>query len=76
MDQLAFWAGLTGMELIKAAPFGPVLRELLVPDGVGEPLSLLRFYALHIALLPLALLFLSSLHFYRIRKNKGVLPFL
>lgn len=76
MDQLAFWAGQTGMELIKAVPFGIVLRELLVPDGVGEPLSLLRFYALHIALLPLALLLLSSLHFYRIRKNKGVLPYL
>ena len=76
MDQLAFWAGQTGMELIKAAPFGALLRELLVPDGVGEPLSLLRFYALHIALLPLALLLLSSLHFYRIRKNKGVLPYL
>jgi quinol-cytochrome oxidoreductase complex cytochrome b subunit len=76
MDQLAFWAGQTGMELIKTAPFGAVLRELLVPDGVGEPLSLLRFYALHIALLPLALLLLSSLHFYRIRKNKGVLPYL
>ena len=29
-----------------------------------------------IALLPLAILSLSLLHFYRVRKNKGVLPYL
>jgi quinol-cytochrome oxidoreductase complex cytochrome b subunit len=36
----------------------------------------LRFYALHIVVVPLAVLLLSMLHFYRVRKNKGVLPYL
>lgn len=75
-DQLAYWATQTGMELLGAVPGGSFLQALLVPDGVGQPLSLLRFYALHIVMVPLALLLLSLLHFYRVRKNKGVLPYL
>lgn len=75
-DQLAFWATQTGMELMLTLPFGELLRSLLVPDGIGQPLSLLRFYALHIVILPLTVLLLSLLHFYRVRKNKGVLPYL
>jgi len=76
MDQLAYWATQTGMELLVTAPFGETMRSLLVPDGVGQPLSLLRFYALHIMVVPLGVLMLSLLHFYRVRKNKGVLPYL
>jgi quinol-cytochrome oxidoreductase complex cytochrome b subunit len=76
MDQLAYWASQTGMELLAPLPFGGALRALLVPDGVGQALSLLRFYALHIVIVPLALLSFSLLHFYRVRKNKGVLPYL
>lgn len=76
MDQLALWATQTGMELVRAAPLGEYIEAILVPDGVGEALSLLRFYVLHIAVIPLTLLVLSLLHFYRIRKNKGVLPYL
>lgn len=75
-DQLAFWATQTGMEMLLTLPLGELLRALLVPDGIGQPLSLLRFYALHVVIIPLALLLLSLLHFYRVRKNKGVLPYL
>lgn len=76
MDQLAYWATQTGMELLATLPLGESLRHLLVPDGVGQHLSLLRFYALHIVILPLAVLLLCMLHFYRIRKQKGLLPYL
>jgi len=76
MDQLALWATQTGMELLTIFPLGSYLRAILVPDGVGQPMSLLRFYVLHIMLVPLSVLLLSFLHFYRIRKNKGVLPYL
>jgi menaquinol-cytochrome c reductase cytochrome b subunit len=75
-DQLAYWATQTGMELLSAVPLGGALQAVLVPDGVGQPLSLLRFYALHIVVLPLGMMTLSLLHFYRVRKNKGVLPYL
>jgi quinol-cytochrome oxidoreductase complex cytochrome b subunit len=76
LDQLAYWATQTGMELLATLPGGGVVRALLVPDGVGLSLSLLRFYALHVAILPLAVGALCGLHFYRVRKNRGVLPYL
>lgn len=76
MDQLALWATQTGMELLATLPGGSLLRGFLVPDGIGEGLSLLRFYALHIVILPLTMLTLTFLHFYRVRKDKGLLPYL
>lgn len=76
MDQLALWATQTGMELLATLPGGGLLRAFLVPDDIGAPLSLLRFYALHIAFLPLTMLGLSFLHFYQVRKHKGLLPYL
>lgn len=76
MDQLALWATQTGMQLIASVPLGGYVRDLLVPDAVGQPLSLMRFYVLHILLLPGSMLVLSLLHFFRIRRDKGVLPYL
>ncbi len=76
LDQLALWATQTGMNLLATLPFGDLLRGFLVPDDVGQPLSLIRFYVLHIAVLPVSMLVLCMLHFYRIRKDKGVLPYL
>ncbi len=76
LDQLALWATQTGMNLLATLPFGELLRSFLVPDDVGQPLSLIRFYVLHIAVIPVTMLILCMLHFYRIRKDKGVLPYL
>ena len=76
MDQLAYWATQTGMELVRVLPLGDSLRALLVPDDVGGPLSLLRFYALHVVIVPLAMLLLTMLHFFVIRRQKGLLPYL
>ena len=76
MDQLAYWATETGMELLRALPLGGSVRSLLVRDGVGGPLSLLRFYALHVVVIPLCVLGLSMLHFFVIRRQRGLLPYL
>jgi menaquinol-cytochrome c reductase cytochrome b subunit len=76
MDQLAYWATQTGMELVRALPLGGALRSLLVPDDVGGPLSLLRFYALHVVVVPLAMVVLTMLHFFVIRRQRGLLPYL
>jgi quinol-cytochrome oxidoreductase complex cytochrome b subunit len=76
LDQLALWATQTGMKLLETVPLGHLAKAVLVPDGVGEALSLIRFYVLHVIVAPIAVLFLSLLHFYHIRKNKGVLPYL
>jgi len=76
LDQLGYWATHTGMELLRTLPFGDALRALLVPDRVGGPLSLIRFYAFHIAVIPMAIVVLTALHFYIIRKQRGLLPYL
>lgn len=76
MDQLALWATQTGMALVDAAPFGGLIRAILVPDSVGGPLSLTRFYVLHIVVVPSITLCLCLLHFYLVRKQKGLLPYL
>ncbi|MBT0664431.1 cytochrome b N-terminal domain-containing protein [Geobacter pelophilus] len=76
LDQLAYWATQTGMELFRSLPLGNFLYGVLVPDQVGGVSSLLRFYILHITILPMLIMGLSGLHFYRVRKNRGVLPYL
>jgi quinol-cytochrome oxidoreductase complex cytochrome b subunit len=76
LDQLAYWATQTGMELLRALPFGDALAGLLVPDQIGGPLSLIRFYAFHVVVLPSAILALSVVHFFTIRKQRGLLPYL
>jgi quinol-cytochrome oxidoreductase complex cytochrome b subunit len=76
LDQLAYWATHTGMELLRVLPFGDAIRTLLVPDHIAGPLSLIRFYALHVAVLPMAILALCVLHFFNIRRQRGLLPYL
>jgi len=76
MDQLAYWATTTGMELVRALPLGGAIRAALVPDEIGGALTLLRFYALHVVVVPLAVLVLAMLHFFVIRRQRGLLPYL
>lgn len=76
MDQLALWATQTGMTLLEAIPLGSLVKAMLVPDQVGGPLSLIRFYVLHSVVLPAFTIMLCLLHFYLVRKQKGLLPYL
>jgi quinol-cytochrome oxidoreductase complex cytochrome b subunit len=76
LDQLSLWATQTGMELIGKIPYGHFIKELLVVDGVDGKLTILRFYAIHIIVVPFIMLLLTIIHFYRIRKDKGVLPYI
>ena len=76
MDQLSYWATQTGAELIKILPFGDYIYNIIIPDTIGGRLSLIRFYALHIIILPFLISTLSFVHFFRVRRDKGVLPYL
>jgi quinol-cytochrome oxidoreductase complex cytochrome b subunit len=72
-DQLAFWAITVGTAIAGYAPvIGDEIRFLLLGDtNVGQE-ALLRFYVLHIAVLPLLITLLVSIHFWRIRKDGGL----
>ncbi|MBI4848217.1 MAG: cytochrome b N-terminal domain-containing protein [Nitrospirae bacterium] len=83
-DQLAFWAITVGSNMARATPIlgheGPfaivdkyndVRFALLGGTDVGAS-ALLRFYVLHIMLLPLVAIILMAVHFWRIRKDGGI----
>ncbi len=72
-DQLAYWAITVGTNIASYAPLiGEDLRMLLLGQtNVGQA-SLIRFYTLHIAVLPLAITLLISIHLWRIRKDGGL----
>ena len=76
MDQLAYWATKTGMTLFESMPGGVFIKQLLVPDSVGGRESLLRFYALHIVIIPAVTVVFCAIHLYLVRKQKGTLPYL
>lgn len=72
-DQLSYWAVTVGTQMAAAAPiFGAALRNLLVGGPEVGQATLIRWYALHVFILPLALILMSSLHFWRIRKDGGI----
>lgn len=72
-DQLAYWAVSVGTNMIKATPFiGDKIRFLLIGGNNISENALLRFYVLHCVIVPLALIILIGVHFWRIRKDGGL----
>src|SRR5713101_4340441 len=72
-DQLAFWAITVGTNIISAMPIvGDKIRFLLLGGNiVGENASL-RFYVLHVVILPLIASLLIGIHFWRVQKDGGL----
>jgi quinol-cytochrome oxidoreductase complex cytochrome b subunit len=72
-DQLAFWAITVGTSIAGYAPLvGKQIQFLLLGDATVGQEALLRFYVLHVAVLPLVLTLLIAIHFWRIRKDGGL----
>jgi len=72
-DQLAFWAITVGAAIAGYAPVvGKEIQFLLLGDTTVGQEALLRFYVLHIAVLPLVMTMLIAVHFWRIRKDGGL----
>ena len=84
-DQLAYWAVTIGANIAQSPrevtdalgitgwlDAGGLQKELLLgSDTVGEE-ALTRFYLLHVMVLPLALVTLLAVHFWRVRKDGGL----
>ena len=72
-DQLAYWAVTVGTNIASSIPLvGPTVRELLLGGrGIDQP-TLIRFYVLHVIVLPGALGGLFIYHMWRIRKDGGL----
>jgi len=72
-DQLAYWAITVGTNIAASVPLvGERIRQFLLGGTIiGQP-TLIRFYVLHCALLPLALTGIAAWHMWRIRKDGGL----
>ncbi|MFH1719854.1 MAG: cytochrome b N-terminal domain-containing protein [Planctomycetota bacterium] len=84
-DQLAFWAVTIGSSIAGSPrdltdvigitqyfdPGGLIKEVLLGAHFVGEE-ALIRFYTLHVMVLPIALSTALGIHFWRIRKDGGL----
>ena len=84
-DQLAYWAITIGANIAQSPreitdalgltayfDIGGLQRFLLLgSDEIGEE-ALIRFYLLHVMILPLALAILLAVHLWRIRKDGGL----
>jgi quinol-cytochrome oxidoreductase complex cytochrome b subunit len=84
-DQLAYWAITIGANIAQSPrevtdalgvteifdPGGLQRLLLLGSDTVGEE-ALIRFYLLHVMILPLVAALLMAVHFWRVRKDGGL----
>lgn len=72
-DQLSFWAITVGTNIAGYAPvLGDTVRVILLGGADVGQNALIRFYGLHIILIPLLLIGLISLHLWRVRKDGGL----
>ncbi len=69
-DQLAYWAVTVGTNLVHYVPLvGGTLQNLLIGGPQVGQNTLLRFYALHVAVLPMVLAMMLVVHIWRVRKD-------
>lgn len=69
-DQLSYWAVTVGTNLIQYVPLlGSTLQKLLIGGSQIGQTTLLRFYALHVAVLPVAVVLVLCIHIWRVRKD-------
>lgn len=69
-DQLAYWAVTVGTEMAGYVPFiGGTTQEMLLGGPIVGSATLLRFYVLHVAVLPVAIVSVLMFHLWRWRKD-------
>ena len=72
-DQLSYWAITVSTNIVGVIPLiGDKLRLLLLGASEAGPNALIRFYTLHVILLPIVMFILIGVHFWRIRKDGGL----
>ena len=72
-DQLAFWAITVGTNIAGYAPLvGQKLRFLMLGGNVVGQEALIRFYALHVIVLPAVAGLMVAVHLFRVRKDGGL----
>lgn len=69
-DQLAYWAVTVGSSMADFVPFiGTEVKIVLIGGEQVGAATLLRFYVLHVAVLPLMIVGVLTIHLWRWRKD-------
>ena len=69
-DQLAYWAVTVGTAMAAYVPLiGDQIQEILLGGQVVGSATLIRFYVLHVAVLPAAIVVVLMVHLWRWRKD-------
>jgi quinol-cytochrome oxidoreductase complex cytochrome b subunit len=72
-DQLALWAVTVGTNMMGYTPvFGSQVRFVLLGTKEIGTQTLLRWYTLHVLLLPFVVVIFMAIHFWRVRKDGGI----
>ncbi len=72
-DQLAFWAITVGTNIISSVPLiGNKVRFVVLGGHVVGESTVLRFYVLHVIILPLLAFLFIALHIWRVQKDGGL----
>lgn len=72
-DQLAYWAVTIGTSMAEAAPLFGYQTNLILrgSQDIGAG-GLLRFYLLHVFMLPLAAIIFISIHYYKVAREHSI----
>ena len=72
-DQLALWAVTVGTNMIGYTPvLGQQSRFVMISGKELSADTLLRWYVLHVLLLPFIIVIFMAIHFWRVRKDGGI----
>jgi quinol---cytochrome c reductase cytochrome b subunit, bacillus type len=72
-DQLALWAVTVGTNMMGYTPvFGDQVRFVLLGGAEISTNTLLRWYVLHVLMLPFVIVIFMAIHFWRVRKDGGI----
>ena len=72
-DQLALWAVTVGTNMMGYTPvFGTQVRFVLLGGTEIGTDTLLRWYVLHVLMLPFVIVIFMAIHFWRVRKDGGI----
>ncbi len=74
-DQLAYWAVTVGISLLQYVPLvGDSLARFILGGPEVGAATLTNFYGLHLAIIPMIIMMILSLHIWRARKDGFSVP--
>ena len=72
-DQLSLWAVTVGTNMMGYTPvFGDNVKYVLLGSKEISGETLLRWYVLHVLMLPFVIVIFMAVHFWRVRKDGGI----